>query len=144
VARFRTTVESTMPPEAAFDYLAEFSNAREWDPGVVEATNVTGHPVGLGSRFRLVSRFLGRSVPLEYRVTAFDRPSRVVLTAAEEKVRSVDEIRFVPTERGTRVTYDADLRVTTPLGRLLDPLLAVVFRRIGTRAAAGLRRALVP
>ena len=142
MARYRTTVESTKSPEEAFDYLAEFSNARDWDPGVVEAANLTGDPVGPGSRFRLVSRFLGRRVPLEYRITEFDRPARVVLAADETSVRSTDEIRFAATNGGSQVTYEADLRLKIPLGRLMDPLLAVAFRRIGARAAAGLRQAL--
>lgn len=142
MARYRTTVESTKSPEEAFDYLAEFSNARDWDPGIVEAANLTGDSVGPGSRFRLVSRFLGRRVPLEYRITEFDRPRRVVLAADETSIRSIDEIRFVTTNRGSQITYEADLRLKMPLGRLMDPLLALAFRRIGARAAAGLREAL--
>jgi hypothetical protein len=144
MARYRTTIESTKSPEEAFDYLAEFSNARDWDPGIVEAANLTGEPVGAGSRFRLVSRFLGRHVPLEYRITEFDRPTRVVLTADEASIRSTDEIRFVATDGGSRVTYEAVLELKTPFGPLLDPLLTVAFRRIGARAAAGLREALNP
>lgn len=142
MARFSTTVESTKSPEEAFDYLAEFSNAREWDPGIVEAANLTTDPVGPGSRFRLVSQFLGRRVPLEYRITEFDRPTRVVLAADEASIRSTDEIRFVASDGGSRVTYEADLRLKVPFAALLDPLLAVAFRRIGARAAAGLREAL--
>jgi hypothetical protein len=144
MARYRTTVESTKSPEEAFDYLAEFSNARDWDPGIVEAANVAGDPVGPGSRFRLVSRFLGRRLPLEYRITEFDRPTRVVLAADEASIRSTDEIRFAATSGGSRVTYEADLKLKTPLAPLMDPLLALAFRRIGDRAAAGLRRALNP
>jgi hypothetical protein len=110
----------------------------------VEAANLTGGPVGVGSGFRLVSRFLGRRMPLEYRITEFDRPTRVVLTADEASIRSTDEIRFVATDGGSRATYEAVLELKTPLGPLLDPLLAIAFRRIGARAAAGLREALNP
>lgn len=144
MARYRTTVESTKSPEEAFDHLTDLSNAKDWDPGVVEATNLTGDPVGPGSRFHLVARFLGRRVPLEYRITEFDRPTRVVFAADEASVRSTDEIRFAATDGGSRVTYEADLQLTTPFGRLLDPLLGLAFRRIGARAAAGLREELNP
>jgi len=142
MARYRTTIESTMSPEEAFDYLAEFSNARHWDPGIVDAENLTGEPVRPGSRFRLVSRFLGRRLPLEYRITEFERPERVVLVADETAIRSIDEIRFVATDAGSRVTYEADLTLQTPLGRLSEPFLALAFRRIGTRASAGLHESL--
>ena len=36
---------------------------------------------------------------------------------------------------GTSVTYQADLHLNGPLGRLLDPLLGLGFRRVGDRAA---------
>ena len=141
MARYRTTVESDRTPAEAFDYLATFSNAAEWDPGVDEGQQVTPDPVGLGSRFRLRARFLGRSVPLEYRIVAFERPGRVVLEADERAVRSTDEITVVAAGNGSRVTYEADLRLKGPLG-VLDPVLSLVFRRVGDRAAGGLQRAL--
>ena len=142
MARYRTTVQSKKSPEEAFEYLADFANAREWDPGVVEGENLTGRPLGAGSRFRLVSRFLGRRVPLEYRIIAFEPPRRVVFQADQPAVCSTDEIHFVPVGGGTSVTYEADLRLKGPLGRLMEPLLGLALRRIGDRAAAGLRNAL--
>jgi hypothetical protein len=89
-----------------------------------------------------VSRFLGRPVALEYRITDYDRPTRVVLAADEASIRSTDEILVTPTDGGSRVTYEADLRLKVPFGSWMDPLLALAFRRIGDRAAAGLRKAL--
>jgi len=48
----------------------------------------------------------------------------------------------VPTaDGGTRMTYDARLAFKGPL-RLIDPVLAVVFRRIGDRALEGLQATL--
>jgi carbon monoxide dehydrogenase subunit G len=142
MARYRTTIQSKKSPEEAFEYLADFANAREWDPGVVEGESLTGQPIGPDSRFRLVSRFLGRRVPLEYRIVAYEPPRRVVFQADQAAVRSTDEIRLVPVGAGTSVTYDADLRLKGALGRLMDPLLGLAFRRIGDRAAVGLGKAL--
>ncbi len=142
MARYRTTIESNKSPDEAFEYLADFANAKEWDPGVVEGENLTGGPPGPGSRFRLVATFLGRRVPLEYQITAFDRAQRVVFQADEAMVRSIDEIRLARSGHRTSVTYEADLRLKGPLGRLLDPFLGLAFRRIGDRAAAGLQTAL--
>lgn len=142
MARYRTTIQTKKSPEEAFEYLADFANAREWDPGVVEGENLTGQPLGPDSRFRLVARFVGRRVPLEYRISAFEPPRRVVFQADQAAVCSTDEIRLVPAGAGTSVTYDAELHLKGPLGRLIDPLLGLAFRRIGNRAAAGLRSAL--
>lgn len=109
---------------------------------MVEGENLTGQPLGQGSHFRLVSRFAGRRIPLEYRITAFERPGRVVFQADQAAVRSTDEIRFDAIGDGASVTYEADLQLKGPLGKLLDPFLGLAFRRIGDRAAAGLQEAL--
>ncbi len=142
MARYRTTIESNKSPDEAFEYLADFANAKEWDPGVVQGEKLTSGPPGPGSRFRLVARFVGRPVPLEYQITAFDRAHRVVFQADEAMVRSTDEIRLARAGDRTSVTYEADLRLKGPLGGLLDPLLGLAFRRIGDRAATGLQKAL--
>jgi len=142
MARYRTIIESTKSPDEVFDYLADFANAKEWDPGVMEGERLTSGPLGPGSRFRLVARFLGRRVPLEYEITDFDRGRRVVFQADDAVVRSIDEVRFGGAGDRTSVTYEADLRVKGPFGGLVDPLLGLAFRRIGDRAAAGLRKAL--
>ena len=60
---------------------------------------------------------------------------------ALSSVRHIDEISVEPHPDGARVTYDAELILRRPL-RLFDPVLARSFRKIGDRAAAGLRRAL--
>jgi Polyketide cyclase / dehydrase and lipid transport len=123
---------------AAFAYLARFDRAAEWDPGVETGEMLTPEPVGVGSQFRLVARFLGRRIPLVYEIAEYDRDERIVLRAENHSTRSVDTITFEDDARGTVVVYDAQLDVKG-IGRLADPLLAIVFRRIGDRAAAGLR-----
>ncbi|MGZ4319695.1 MAG: SRPBCC family protein [Gaiellaceae bacterium] len=64
MASYVTTVESSLPPAAAFAYMADFANARVWDPSVIEAQRVGDAPVGPGTEFDLVARFGGRDVPL--------------------------------------------------------------------------------
>jgi hypothetical protein len=142
MARYSTTVHSNKSREVAFRYLSDFANAAEWDPGVASGERLTDQPIGPGSRFRLMCRFLGRQIPFEYRITAFEAPSRVVFVADQGRISSIDEIRFVAVDGGTSVTYDANLRLKGPPGPLMDPLIALAFRRIGERAAAGLRREL--
>lgn len=141
MAHYRTTVHSRLDVDEAFAYLADFTHSAEWDPGVVEAQRLTEAPVGLGTRFRVVALSLGRRIPLEYQVTAYEPAKRVELTAENAMIRSFDQISFTTTGTGTNVTYDADLRGRGPF-RLGDPVLALAFRRIGNRARGGLQEAL--
>ena len=86
--------------------------------------------------------FLGRRVPFEYRIVAFDPLRRVVVQAENGTLRSTDEIRVeAATGGGCTVTYDARLE-PRGLAVLAGPLLVPMFRRIGDRAMVGLRSAL--
>lgn len=46
-------------PEQVFDYLAMFSNTSEWDPGCLEGERVGTGPIGVGTKFNLVTTFKG-------------------------------------------------------------------------------------
>ena len=141
MARYRTTVHSSRNADDAFEYMAAFEHSAEWDPGVAEAERLTDGPVGLDTRFRVVTLFMGRRIPLEYRVTAFGPGRRVVVTAESSSLRSVDDITVEPDGDGSAMTYDADLSLRGAFA-LFSPLLGVAFNRIGDRAQGGLRREL--
>lgn len=138
MARYVTTVESTRSREDAFAYLSDFSNALEWDPGVVGAERVDGGEVAVGSEFRLVTEFMGRKTPLTYRVVELEAPRRVTFLAETGTLTSLDTITFEQRGEGASVTYDADLRLKGPL-KLADPLLRLAFKSIGDKARDGLR-----
>ena len=138
MAHYAATVTSPGSAAEVFEYLADFSSTAEWDPGVSEARCLDADPLHAGARFHVVPDFLGRPVPLEYRTVEIDPPRRVVLRAETRTVASEDTIT-VRTLRGSgsQVTYDARLGLRGAL-RFADPALAVLFRRIGDRAKAGL------
>ncbi len=140
MTRFRATIHSVRSVDDTFDYLADFANAAEWDPATVAAERLDPGPAALGSRFMLTERFLGRTLPMEYRITTFDRPDRVVLEAELAAVRSVDQITVEPDGTGALLHYDAELQPRTGLARLLGPVIAFGFRRMGSGGADGLRR----
>jgi carbon monoxide dehydrogenase subunit G len=141
MARYVDAIDLPIPVEEAFDYLADFSRTTEWDPGVYEARRLTRGKARLSSRFRVTVSFLGRRIPLEYRITEFERPSRLVLSGGDSSLRSVDEITFVSRPGGTRVTYEARLELVGVRG-IADPILDLFFQRIGRLAVRGLRERL--
>lgn len=129
------------PPEEVFDYVADFSNLASWDPGIAESRQIDDGPIGEGSEFEVVADFNGRQIPMRYRITAFERPHRVVLEGEGETIRAVDDIRFQPEGQGTAVDYTADLTLTGLMG-LIQPLLGSVLRRIGRKAIEGMESTL--
>lgn len=142
MSTYRTTVDSPWPPADTFAYMARFSNASKWDPGVLASEESEPGPPRRGSTYRLVVVALGRRLPLEYRIEEIDPPRRVVLRAESAAIRSTDVIEVSPlAEGGSKVTYEATLRAKGA-ALVLAPLLGVALRRIGDRAAAGLKAAL--
>lgn len=143
MARYETTISSTLAPAEAFAYMAEFSNAVDWDPSVSSAVRHGDGATGLGTAFDLVARFAGRNVKLHYEIVGFAPPQRVTLEAKQASFTSRDTITVEPAAGGSAVHYDAAL-LFRGAGRILDPIMQLLFNRLGDHAAAGLRRTLNP
>ena len=137
MARYIGSVRSPVSPEQAFDYLADFSSVAEWDPSAVRARMLADAP-GPGTEFEVVVRFVGREPPRvshgHLRAPASARPRAETSTVVSEDTITV---RPAPDE-GSVLTYEAELRPKGPM-RLADPVLGLLFRRLGDNAAAGLR-----
>jgi carbon monoxide dehydrogenase subunit G len=143
MARYRASLETNLTPEEAFAYLSDFSTTAEWDPGVVEAERVSAGDIAEGTEFHIVAEVMGRRTRLTYRIVEYEAPRAVTFVGENATVTSRDRITFELIAGGTRVTYDAELRLKGPL-RLADPLLARAFTRVGDRALSGLREVLAP
>ena len=142
MARYQGTVISVRTADETFDYMADFTNAAEWDPGTADAERLDDGPVGLGSTFRLGVRVGSRVVPLDYRIVTYDRPRKVVLLGESDAIRSEDAVTVTPAaDGGSILTYEADLRLK---GRFApaNALLPLAFDRIGDKGVEGLRQVL--
>ena len=138
----RETIETSLPVDDAFEFVADFANAMHWDPGVATSQRIGSGPVAVGARYKLGVRMRGRVVPMEYRITRYEPPRRVVLEGQGSNVEAIDDIRLEPTSTGgTRVHYTADIRLTGLL-RLAAPFAGGAFERIARDAADGMRRTL--
>jgi len=130
-------VEGT--PAAVFDLLAAFERTAEWDPGVSSAERLDPGPVAVGTRFRVVARFLGQSVPMTYQVVRHQPPHALELEGEASASRAHDVIVLRPVGDGaTEVTWSLTLRGRGPM-RLADPFLGPVLRRLGRAALDGLQ-----
>ena len=141
MARYVTKVRTPWSPERAFAYMADLRNFANWDPGVREVVQREGSGGGPAAVFDVTVRSKPKDLQLTYR-TVEHKPPRTVLAVAKSGVyTSEDRITVVADGSGSIVTYDATLRLNGLLGAF-DPVLRLVFGRIGDRAAAGLRTAL--
>ena len=131
------SIQTTLPIDETFAYVADFANAQEWDPGVASAERLDAGPVRLGSRYRLDVRIGRRVAPMEYQVSIFEPSTRVVLVGSGSGVSAVDEIRLERTPGGTRVDYTADIRLGGVM-RIIQPFLGRAFAKLGGNAGEGM------
>lgn len=134
--RYHTSIRSSWKPDAAFAYMSDFSNAAEWDPGVVRAAAAPRESESGAPAYDLVVSTAGREMPLRYRVVRRSG-RRITFQALTPRLLSEDTITVRPARDGSVVEYDAVLSLRGP-AKLLNPFLGVVFRRIGDRARTGL------
>lgn len=139
--RYLTSIHTSWSPTEAFGFMADARNFVRWDPGVESVSAVAGDGPGPDASYDVEVRAGPRRLVLRYVVAEWEAPHRLLLVAETRTLRSVDEIRVQPADGGALVTYDAKLDLCGVLS-LGNPLLGLVFRRVGDRAASGLRRAL--
>lgn len=134
------------PVDRVFAYLSDFTTTTEWDPGTVSTERVAGEG-DVGTRYHNVSTFLGRQTELDYLVVEKVPNERFALRAENATVVANDTMTFVRTTspsgggEGTTVTYRADFEFKG-LAKLVAPLLAPAFKKLGDDAERGLRDAL--
>ncbi len=147
----------TVPQSVAktFAFVSDFRNAVLWDPRTYAAEKTTDGPIGVGTRFMLTGGMLTEDLvqrlhipesvagmPLPYDVTEFDTPHEFVLEGESRIVRYRDHLEFFPDGDGTRLRYAAELELKGPFA-FMDPLLRLMFKRIGDDATRDLPAAVV-
>ena len=141
MTRLHETIETALPIDEAFAFVADFANSALWDPGVAIAERIDAGPLGVGARYRLGVRMGGRVAPMHYEVTVYEPLRRVVLAGTGPGVEAEDELVFEATPTGTRIDYTADIRLRGLL-RLAAPFAGGALAGIARDARDGMQRAL--
>ena len=113
MTRIHERIETDLPIDAAFDYIADFANSHDWDPGTAWSRGRAATTARSGSarRSSWTCAWAAASRRWTYRIRDFERPDRVVLVGAGSGVDAVDDIRFERVGDGTVIDYTADIRL---------------------------------
>ncbi len=136
--RYITAIPCSWSVDEAFAYMSDFANAQLWDPSVVSAKRIDEGPLGVNAEFELTVRFAGRDKALRYRITSFETPRVVTFESSSGSLMSVDTLTFERRADGCLMTYHAELRLKGAAA-LANPLLGILFRRLGDHARDSLR-----
>jgi len=137
MAHYVATVRSPWAAAKAFDYLSDFRNFTEWDPGVTESKIIHGEKPGPGTVYAVTVK----KAVLDYETLTHRPPEQVVIEGTSRFFYSYDVLDITDTADGCDVRYDATLKLRS-FAAILNPLLGLYFDRLGDPAAAGLATAL--
>jgi Polyketide cyclase / dehydrase and lipid transport len=127
------------PVDVVFDYVADHSNAPQYDPQMVRAEKITPGPVGKGTRFRSAVAFRGRTAEMLIECTGYDRPRLFASTTTMTQADISYTLTFEPTAAGTRMRWSGQVR---PKGavRLAGPVITWLGIRQEQRTWASLKK----
>lgn len=137
MAHYIATVETSKSAQEVFDYISDFRNLEQWDPGVSSASMTEGDAPGVGTVYSVKAS----GADLDYVTLSYSRPTESTLEAKSRFVRSYDTVTVEEAGSGSKVTYDAILELRS-FAAVLNPILGFFFDRIGDRAVEGLEREL--
>ncbi|MCB0907014.1 MAG: SRPBCC family protein [Nocardioidaceae bacterium] len=134
------SVAVQQPVEKVWEFLSDFTTTEAWDPGTVSCERVSGDG-GVGTVYRNVSRFMGREVEIEYTAVEVVPGREFRLHGRTDAMEMEDTIRFHAEGDRTRVDYIARFE-PQGLTKLVTPLMAPFFKKLGDDAAESLERTL--
>jgi uncharacterized protein YndB with AHSA1/START domain len=107
------TFSVARPVEVVFDYLSDFENTDDWDPGTIDTERLDGDG-GVGTTYSNLSEFMGRQVELTYETVELERPERLVFRGNHKDTWTTDTMEFsVLGDAETQIHYRADFVFST-------------------------------
>ena len=122
------TFSVSPPPSQVIDYLKDFGNAVEWDPGTQECTREDDGPIREGSSWHNVSKIMGVTADLTYTLDTLT-DSNLVFVGKNKSSTSTEKIYVDATDTGSVITYRNELEMRGPIA-LLNPVLKLYFEKL--------------
>ncbi|ORB62193.1 SRPBCC family protein [Mycolicibacterium tusciae] len=115
-------------PHQVIEYLKDFAQAVEWDPGTQQCTRNDSGPIGEGASWHNVSKIAGITAELTYTLETMS-DSNLVFVGKNKSSTSTENIYVDAANTGSVITYRNDLEMRGPIA-LLNPLLKLYFEKL--------------
>lgn len=122
MAHAEATVTIDRPAAEVFDFLADGTTNKQWRSAVLDITKASGDGVGAVYRQKLRGPG-GRTIDGDYRITAFDRPTRLAFEVIAGPARPTGSYDLRPeSPTSTSVTFSLHLE-PHGLMKLMGPMI---------------------
>ena len=104
IMRFENSVVIHQSIEKVFEFVTNVMNNPKWQTDILEIQMTSEGPIGVGSTFRCVNRFMGLCFETKSRITDFVPCSLCALQIESENIASESRFQFEQVNGGTRFT----------------------------------------
>ncbi len=138
----------SVPPEVAFDYVADIRRHGEWAENPMTVEMLDPPPVHMGTRYRAAGHQGGRDWPSDLVVTDFDRPTQFAFTATGGPISATKdhlhrhEFQFSAERGGTRLMVRRANPISNRAVRLFAPMITRWALLLRLRTIENLRQRL--
>jgi hypothetical protein len=115
------------PSDEVFAYVADQTNAAQWQSGIVEVRRLTDGPPGLGTKHRFTRTLMGRRMTGENEYVVFE-PGKQVAFRTTSGPRLLASYAVTATLDGTRLTATMDVDFSGIMS-VAEPLVARALSR---------------
>lgn len=122
------TFQVSALPSVVIDYLKDFSNAEEWDPGTQRCTRNDSGPLAIGATWHNVSKIMGVSTELTYTLKELT-DDKLVFVGDNKTATTTDTISVIPSDGGSEISYHAHLQMHGAAA-LTAPAMKLVFEKL--------------
>ena len=128
MARFEQSVTIDRPIEEVFAFVADPDKEMKWRSSLEEITMTSEGPIGVGTTYRKVERFLGRKVERTSEITEFELNKKCSFKSTSGPIAMDSTITFEARADGTRVSMVANAELGG-FFRIAEPMVVRMARR---------------
>jgi uncharacterized protein YndB with AHSA1/START domain len=116
------------PIAEVFAFVADQTNAPQWQEGLLEVRRTTGEALGVGTKHTVARKFLGRRLELTNEYTKYEPNKQISFKGDSGPMRFETSYLTEPTTDGTKVTCQMQME-QGGLFALAEPLMAARLKR---------------
>jgi uncharacterized membrane protein len=103
--KYEKSVFINRPPQEVFDFVTNLSNDSKWQSSIASVEKVSDGPIGVGSTWRYVTKFLGRKNETEIQMTSYKPPHQSSVKAVSGPIPFENTHKFQKQDGGTLLTF---------------------------------------
>ena len=128
MAKFEISTVINRPLEEVFAVMSNAENISKWQSGTIEAEKTSDGPIGVGTTWRTVSRFLGRRIESESEITEYELNRKFVFKSKSGPIQFEVRMTFERVEGGTRINTKFEAEIGG-FFKLAEPLVMSMGKR---------------